>query len=87
MKPLLPIDECEEWIWATLDCTEDCGFEYIVDEDKEFLIFDTKDFFADTRALYKIKKITGMKLVQISTHKCHTQIWFYRPRYINNFIS
>ena len=64
---LLPIDECEEWIWDILDSTRDSGFEYITDEDKEFLIFNTNDFHADTKALYKIRKITGMRLAQIST--------------------
>ena len=62
---LLPIDECEEWIWDILDSTKDSGFEYITDEDKEFLIFNTNDFHADTKALYKIRKITGMRLAQI----------------------
>jgi hypothetical protein len=76
---LLPIDECEEWIWDILDSTKDSGFEYIVDDNKEFLIFNTNDFHADTKALYKIKKLTGMRLAQISTHNCYTQLWFYRP--------
>ena len=62
---MLAIDECEEWIWHILDCTKDCGFEYISDTDKEFLIFNTNDFFADMKALQKIKKITGMILVQM----------------------
>ena len=53
---LLPIDECEEWIWDILDSNKDSGFEYIADGDKEFLIFNTNDFHADTRALYKIRK-------------------------------
>ena len=34
----LPINECEEWIWDTLDSTKDCGFEYIKDGIREFLI-------------------------------------------------
>jgi hypothetical protein len=75
---LLPIDECEEWIWHILDCTDDCGFEYICDNDKEVLIFSTNDFFSDMKALQKIRKITGMALVQMSTHNCHTQLWFAR---------
>ena len=62
---LLPIDECEEWIWDILDSTKDSGFEYLADEDKEFLIFNTNDFHADTKSLYKIRKITGMRLTQI----------------------
>ena len=61
------IDECEEWIWDILDSNKDSGFEYIADGDKEFLIFNTNDFHADIRALYKIRKITGMRLAQIST--------------------
>jgi hypothetical protein len=45
VKPtLLPIDECEEWIWEILDSTKDSSFEYIKDEGKEFLIFNTNDF-------------------------------------------
>jgi hypothetical protein len=76
----LPIDECEEWIWDTLDCTKDCGFEYIKDGSKEFLIFNTNDFFADAKALERIRKTTGMKLVQMSTRKGHTQLWFGRYR-------
>jgi|RhiMethySRZTD1v2_1073278.scaffolds.fasta_scaffold30365_2 hypothetical protein len=31
---LLPIDECEEWIWDILDSNKDSGFEYIADGDK-----------------------------------------------------
>lgn len=76
---LLPIDECEEWIWDILDSNKDSGFEYIVDDNKEFLIFNTNDFHADTKALYKIRRLTGMRLAQISTHNCYTQLWFYRP--------
>jgi hypothetical protein len=83
MPSLLPIDECEEWIWDTLDCTKDCRFEYIVDKDKEFLIFNTNDFSADIKALYKIRKITGMSLVRMSTHNGYTQLWFYRPHNMN----
>ena len=74
----LAIDECEEWIWDTLDSTKDCGFEYIKDGNKEFLIFNTNDFFADAKALEKIKKTTGMELVQMSTHNGYTQLWFGR---------
>ena len=75
----LPIDECEEWIWNILDCNKDCGFEYITGEDKEFLIVNTNDFYADTKALYKIRRLTGMRLVQMSTHNGSTQLWFFRP--------
>ncbi len=74
----LPIDECEEWIWDTLDCTKDCGFEYIKDGNREFLIFNTNDFFADAKALEKIRTTTGMELVQMSTHNGYTQLWFGR---------
>jgi hypothetical protein len=41
--------------WEILDSTKDCGFEYIADEDKEFLIFKTNDFSTSTNALYKIR--------------------------------
>jgi hypothetical protein len=78
---LLPIDECEEWIWDILDSTKDCGFEYIEDQDKDFLVFNTNDFHADTKALYKIRKITGMRLIQMSTHNGNSQLWFYRLRH------
>ena len=72
----LPIDECEEWIWDTLDCTKDCGFEYIKDGNREFLIFNTNDFFADGKALEKIRKTTRMELVQMSTHNGYTvMVW------------
>jgi hypothetical protein len=74
----LAIDECEEWIWDTLDSTKDCDFEYIKDGNKEFLIFNTNDFFANAKALEKIRKTTGMELVQMSTHNGHTQLWFGR---------
>jgi hypothetical protein len=50
---LLPIDECEEWIWDILDSTKDCSFEYVADKDKEFLIFNTNDFHADTKAFVR----------------------------------
>jgi hypothetical protein len=75
----LPIDECEEWIWNILDCNKDSGFEYITTEGKEFLIVNTNDFCADTKALYKIRRLTGMRLVQMSTHNGSTQLWFFRP--------
>jgi hypothetical protein len=78
---LLPIDECEEWIWDILDSTRDCGFEYIADQNKDFLVFNTNDFNADTKALYKIRKITGMRLIQMSTHNGNSQLWFYRSRH------
>jgi hypothetical protein len=74
----LPIDECEEWIWDTLDSTKDCGFEYIKDGNKEFLIFNTNDFFADAKALEKIRKTTGMGLVQMNMHNGYTKLWFGR---------
>jgi hypothetical protein len=74
----LPIDECEEWIRDSLTITKDCGFEYVRDTNKEFLIFNTNDFFADSKVLEKIRKTTGMKLVQISTHQGYSQIWFGR---------
>ena len=74
----LPIDECEEWIWESLNCTDDCGFEYVKDGNKEFLIFNTNDFFADAKAIEKIRKTTGMLLLQISTHKGYSQLWFGR---------
>ena len=51
----LPIDECEEWIWDTLDSTKDCGFEYIKDGNREFLIFNTNDFFADAKRTMLLK--------------------------------
>ena len=76
----LPIDECEEWIWDALDCTRDCGFEYINDGNKEFLIFNTNDFFADAKTLEKINKTTGMKLLQMSAHNGYTRLWFGRYR-------
>jgi hypothetical protein len=81
---LLPIDECEEWIWDILDSTKDSSFEYLADEDKEFLILNTNDFHADTKSLYKIRKITGMRLTQINTHRSYTQLWFYRSTYSTN---
>ena len=75
----LPIDECEEWILESLNCTRDCSFEYVRDENKEFLIFITNDFFADAKAIEKIRKTTGMGLVQISSHKRgYSQLWFAR---------
>ena len=45
----------------------DCGFEYIKDGNREFLIFNTNEFFEDANALEKIRKTTGMKLVQMGT--------------------
>jgi hypothetical protein len=74
----LPIDECEEWIWESLNCTDDCGFEYVKNGNKEFLIFNTNNFFADAKAIEKIRKTTGMVLLQISTHKGYSQLWFGR---------
>jgi hypothetical protein len=80
----LPIDECEEWIWEILDSAKNSSFDYITDEDKEFLILNTNDFHADTRSLYKIRRITGMKLAQMSTHNRYTQLWFCRSTYPTN---
>jgi hypothetical protein len=74
----LPIDECEEWIWDSLNCSDDCGFEYVKNGNKEFLIFNTNDFFADAKAIEKIRRITGMVLLQISTHRGYSQLWFGR---------
>jgi hypothetical protein len=78
----LPIDECEEWIWNTLNSTTDSGFEYLKDGNKEILIFITDDFFADAKTIEKIRKTTGMRLLQISTHHGNSQLWF--GRYDNN---
>jgi hypothetical protein len=39
----------------------------------------TNDFYADTKALYKIKRLTGMRLMQMSMHNGRTQLWFFRP--------
>jgi hypothetical protein len=75
----LPIDECEEWILESLNCTRDCSFEYVRDENKEFLIFITNDFFADAKAIEKIRKTTGMGLVQIrARQQGYSQLWFGR---------
>jgi hypothetical protein len=54
---LLTIDECEEWIWDILDSTKDCGFEYLVNEDKK-LVFNTNDFHADAKLIYKKRRFT-----------------------------
>ncbi len=74
----LPIDECEEWIRDSLTITKDCGFEYVRDGNKEFLIFNTNDFSADARIMEKIRKTTGMELVQINTRQGYTHLWFGR---------
>jgi hypothetical protein len=44
--------------YGTSDCTEDCGFEYISGEGKEFLILNTNDLYAGTKAL-QIKRLAG----------------------------
>jgi hypothetical protein len=74
---LLPIDKCEERIWDILDSTKDCGFEYLANEDRELLTFNTNDFHTDTKSLCKLRRFTEMKLAQ-STHNFYTQLWFYR---------
>jgi hypothetical protein len=69
MQPMqLAIDECEEWIWDTLDSTKDCGFEYIKDENKEFLIFNTNDSSQRLKHERKIRKTTNMELIHMNTH-------------------
>ena len=84
VKPtLLPIDECEEWIWEILDYTKDSSFEYITDEGKIFWSSIPMISNADSKALYKIKKITGMRLAQFSTHNCYTQLWFCKSPLTN----
>ena len=42
---------------------------------------NTNDFFADAKALDKIRKTTGMELVQMSTHNRYSQLWFGRYIY------
>jgi hypothetical protein len=74
----VPIDECEELIWDALDSSDESSFEYIKDDSNEFLVLNTSDFFADPRALDKIKRTTGMRLVQFNTRKCYTHLWFMR---------
>jgi hypothetical protein len=61
-----------------LNCSDDCGFEYVKNGNKEFLIFNTNDFFADAKTIEKIRKITGMVLLQIGTHRGYSQLWFGR---------
>jgi hypothetical protein len=70
----LPIEECEEWIWDTLDCTKDCGFEYIKDDIREFLLFNTNDFVADAEALEKYLDTTS-KEISITPSKGALQIY------------
>ena len=53
---LLPIDECEEWIWEILNSTKDSSFEYITDEGKDFLIFNTNDFKCRFKGIIQDKK-------------------------------
>jgi hypothetical protein len=52
----LPIGECQEWNWDSLDYTKDCGFERIKDGKKEFFIFNTNDFFTDSKTFEKIMR-------------------------------
>jgi hypothetical protein len=59
---LLSIDECEEWIWYILVSNKDSGFEYLVDDDKEFLIFNTNDFHADPKGLLQDKKVYRIEI-------------------------
>jgi hypothetical protein len=40
-----------------LDCSKDCGFEYISGDGREFLILTTNDFYADTKGFYKIRRL------------------------------
>jgi hypothetical protein len=48
------------------------------DEENEFLVLDTTDLFVDSKALIKIRKITGMEIIQMSAHRGHIQLWFGR---------
>ena len=75
----LPIDECEEWIWDIKILQEIVALNILRTKIK--LVFNTNDFHADTQALYKIRKITGMRLIQMSTHNGNSQLWFYRSRH------
>ena len=74
----LPIDECEEWIWDTLDCTKDCGFEHIKDGNKEFLIFNTNDFFAEAKAVEKNQEDYQHGIGSSEYTLWNTQLWFGR---------
>jgi hypothetical protein len=77
-RTLLPLDECEKWIWDILPPTKDSGFEYVADEDKNFLsLIQTISML--TQNIIPVRKITGMRLVHMSTHNIRTQLWFYRP--------
>jgi hypothetical protein len=58
---------------------KDCGFEYLANEDKEFLIFNTNDFHSDAKPLYKKRRLTGMRLAQKLSINCYAQLWLYRP--------
>jgi hypothetical protein len=79
MMMQLPIDECEEWIWESLNCTKDCSFKYVRNGNSEFLIFITNEFIEDAKAIEKIRKTTGMELLQICSHKGgYSQLWFGR---------
>ena len=79
MQPMqLAIDECEEWIWDTLDSTKDCGFEYIKDGNKEFLIFNTNDFFAEAKALEKNQEDYQHGIGSYEYTLWNTQLWFGR---------
>src|SRR5919108_669948 len=77
--------ECEEWIWESLNWPSDCRFEYMRDGNKEFLIVNTNELFLDAKGLEKIRKTTCMALIQISTHKGHSQLWF--GRYIDHDVD
>jgi hypothetical protein len=41
-----------------LDSTKGYGFEYLANEDKKFLVFNTNDFHADAKLIYKKRRLT-----------------------------
>jgi hypothetical protein len=41
-----------------LDSTKDRGFEYLADEDKKFLTFNTNDIHVDAKSPYKKRRFT-----------------------------
>lgn len=40
----LPTDKCEEGILEILDCSKDCGFEYIAGDGKKLFNTNANDF-------------------------------------------
>jgi len=74
----LEIDECIDWILNTVKFKKELNYKYAFGEGWEFLVFNAREYYLDSKALIKIERTTGMIIVQIKTSSGNTELWFGR---------